>query len=1512
MKLTIRPLCLVAALTAFFSIIQTVSAQTTVNIAASDNAYGFRSQGDTVQGVTQTLTTKRLNDNNSRIAYARFNVSAYTSQPNNVQTATLRLYLANNTLADTVKVYGLTNLNLNSVSDSAWTSSTLTWNNQPAKTAAPNDISSSATALPNANTTAVLASQAITTTPGEVDFTLSITDFRNLLANDNNGQITLLWYNTGNNGPTWASLANTGGNLVPTLQLVVVGGGPISIPDTNIWTGANSGDWDTTTQNWLNLLSAPTNFVQTNFVIFKDGPTVTNINLTTALTIGGMLATNVTTPYVFTGAGNLVGPGGLTKSNAGSFTIANSIANTFSGGIDIEGGVVQVGNGNNDVGAGNLGIGNLTNNSVLLFDMGASGSVTVPNAIYGSGTISNIGPGAVTLSGNSSFTSGLQVQAGSVRASATRGLGAGTAFVNTNATLILSASVTNFITLANATLATADGNQTLATNSELMMTPGTTNILRSGDPLQNTGTSRDFGVDARLRGGGLVLVQNADGTVSSPDGNQGVRFRNTNTVSDFTGTIIATNNSKVELLVSGPGPFSPINTGTLQLYCGGYSGGNSVTATVPGGYLEFNVRNNSTGNSLINNNVQLLGTGTPGANAVVINAIGSAPNGTASTLGNLSIGDTQELIGYRGAGATTQAVQFASVTLNGGTATFSPHSSSFGVANQAGTDFILNNITEGVAGSSLVMNGLGNLTLAGTSTYTGFTSVQQGKMWINGFNNGNSLLTNASGSTLGGNGTNSGAVEVDGTLAPGASGAAGTFGSGNLTLNGALAFDVGTNNTIGGGVNDLVKVAGNLTLNNGTATVVVNPLVPSATQPGTYRLIDYTGTLTGTFSANPAQVARFQFALDYGTAHQVNLNVTGGPVPVVWDSTSSSVWDFGPSGTGNWSNTVSFAPTDMFFQGDTVSLKDIPGVQTNLVISGITVLPTSMTMNSSTNYTITGTGNIGGSGGVTKLGSGTLTLGTTNTFTGNTVVSGGTLLINNTNALGSWASTATITNGGTFDIGGLGAAVAQGNPLFGPKQFFIGGAGVGGNGVLVNSSANNQQGAYENVTLVAPATIGGGGRWDMRNGTPGPVLDLAGFKLTKTGTNQISLVSVYVTAGDIDINQGILSFETTSTITNGGTVTVNPNGYLGSFRLNAGGFTRQIVLNGGTITNLAGGGATNDAPISVNADSMLSCQSGNDLYLRGPISGSFGLIKITNGTVIFSGTNTYSGNTSISNGVIALVDGASSLTNSPNIIIASGATLDLTRRTNSTPANTLTLVSGQTLNDNGLVLAQVVADNGAIVSGSGTLASNLTINSGALLSPGGSNALGRLTVNLSPSISAGGRVLIEIDKGNAATNDQLFASGPIIYNGTLTVTNIGATPLAAGDTFKIFSGSLYPTPFATLNLASPGGTLYWYTNNLNVDGTLSISNSVAPGPTTNATITKVTLSSTNLLIHGTNNNVPNNTFHYVVLSTPNLTNTFSNWTPVVTNPFNPDGTFDYTNPIVPGTPRQFIDIQVVP
>jgi len=66
-----------------------------------------------------------------------------------------------------------------------------------------------------------------------------------------------------------------------------------------------------------------------------------------------------------------------------------------------------------------------------------------------------------------------------------------------------------------------------------------------------------------------------------------------------------------------------------------------------------------------------------------------------------------------------------------------------------------------------------------------------------------------------------------------------------------------------------------------------------------------------------------------------------------------------------------------------------------------------------------------------------------------------------------------------------------------------------------------------------------------------------------------------------------------------------------------------------------------------------------------------------------------------------------------------------------------------------------------------------------------------------------------------------------------------------------------------------------------------------------------------IVLHGTNLNVPNNSFHYAVLAATNIATPVTNWTAIATNAFNPDGTFDYTNPITSQTPR-FFTVKAVP
>ena len=78
--------------------------------------------------------------------------------------------------------------------------------------------------------------------------------------------------------------------------------------------------------------------------------------------------------------------------------------------------------------------------------------------------------------------------------------------------------------------------------------------------------------------------------------------------------------------------------------------------------------------------------------------------------------------------------------------------------------------------------------------------------------------------------------------------------------------------------------------------------------------------------------------------------------------------------------------------------------------------------------------------------------------------------------------------------------------------------------------------------MATNTTIGGTTRWDVRNGQDAIVLH--SHTLTKTGGNQISLVDTAVQQGYIVINQGILSFEGTPSVTTVGSITVNSNGHL--------------------------------------------------------------------------------------------------------------------------------------------------------------------------------------------------------------------------------------------------------------------------------------------------------------------------------------------------------------------------------
>ncbi|HEV2693309.1 MAG TPA: autotransporter-associated beta strand repeat-containing protein [Verrucomicrobiae bacterium] len=462
---------------------------------------------------------------------------------------------------------------------------------------------------------------------------------------------------------------------------------------------------------------------------------------------------------------------------------------------------------------------------------------------------------------------------------------------------------------------------------------------------------------------------------------------------------------------------------------------------------------------------------------------------------------------------------------------------------------------------------------------------------------------------------------------------------------------------------------------------------------------------------------------------------------------------------------------------------------------------------------------ITGTGGVTQSGSGISKLAGTNNYGGATLISGGTIIVANAGAGGNSSLGAipggavTITNGGTLDVGGIATAQGLGftNAAGQAKQFYIAGAGVGGNGAIVNNGTVNQQDALQLLTLTGNATVGGPARWDLR-GTPAiaPILDLGGFTLTKSGSNQMSMVSVIVTnGGSIVINSGILSFETTSS--NATTaITVNANGVLGHFREQATLFTAPITLNGGMIRDLNGApGSTNDSPITLTANSFLDLNAGSTdlLQLNGVIAesgGSFGLTKTNIGSYALSATNTYSGTTLVTQGRLILT-GNGSIANSKTVTVAAGATLDASARVDTT----LAVNANQTL------------------SGAGTVTGTVTTVSSSVIAPGTPTSVGTLTIVGNTTLS--GTNVFKVGHNGIATNDALAVNGALVLGGKLNISALATAP-AANDIYTLFSATGGVTgTFAATNLPALGGGLGWDTTNL-VSGILHVIATVNPTP----------------------------------------------------------------------------------
>ena len=193
------------------------------------------------------------------------------------------------------------------------------------------------------------------------------------------------------------------------------------------WTGAGGSSWDlNTTVSWKDASNNPEKFFWADSVIFDSaGSAVPNVTLAAEMQPASVTVNEAVVDYVFSGPGFISGTTGLTKNGAAKLIITSG--NTNSGTTTINAGTLEIGNGGT---TGWMGSGTIVNNAALVFNR--SNNATAANEISGTGSVTKLGAGTVTLTADNGYTGGTTISAGTLQVgsqSTTGSLGTG-AIVN--------------------------------------------------------------------------------------------------------------------------------------------------------------------------------------------------------------------------------------------------------------------------------------------------------------------------------------------------------------------------------------------------------------------------------------------------------------------------------------------------------------------------------------------------------------------------------------------------------------------------------------------------------------------------------------------------------------------------------------------------------------------------------------------------------------------------------------------------------------------------------------------------------------------------------------------------------------------------------------------------------------------------------------------------------------------------------------------------------------------------
>ncbi|MFM5984576.1 MAG: beta strand repeat-containing protein, partial [Sphaerospermopsis kisseleviana] len=850
---------------------------------------------------------------------------------------------------------------------------------------------------------------------------------------------------------------------------------------------ANQGDANLVTNNAAGAFAIIADQGGVTSVTISNSAPLTFTNGANSYTGGtiieqGVLVTTVNAGNLSGGAfginsGNIsLGSTNTTNGNAATLLIGSAGA-TVSKGIDVNAG----GTGVRTIGATNSsGVATYSGNVIMNTNVTLSASNSDGTTLFTSGTISGsgaiavAGAGTVTLAGANTFTNNIGIASGATLVASNNsalGGGNGTTTVSNGATVALAGNITTAenITITGVGVGT---NGALRNISGANTNTGTITLSANATIAADTNTALTVG-NINVGNTANILTLGGNGTINLTGGITNTAT-STKISKDGSGSLVISNNG-----TTGDAQMQLVN-GSITLAAGSFSTSTSTGTRA----LDIGIDANDV---ISTNNVAFyLNAGLTLSNSIYIaqagaGSLGTRTIGTESTSGTATFNNQM----YLGDNAALQIT-------------------SAGTANVVYSGNISNNI--GSASASVTKIGAGSLTLSASNDWRGSFVAGAGTTILT---NGNAIYdTNAvtvsnTGTLVLGSSETIGSLAGAGTvtlgansLVTGSNSASTTYsgvigGTGGIFKNGTGTFTLAGVNTLSG---DTVVNGGTLAFSNGSAdssiirlgpngsagnttlllsdsdggTTVSSTLVVQADAGSTRSLVSsnssgtntYGGSIyldgnatvsqasSGTFNLTGSVVDIKSQTLTLNSAANGSLNVSS----VLSNSTGSGGIVKTGAGTATLTGANTYAGGTLISSG---ALQVGNGGATGQLGLGNVTNNASLVVNRTGAISIGNT--ISGTGSLTKLAAGTLTLTASNTFSGNVNITGGAISISAANRLGATNNTLVLDGGtlistATFD---LGASRTLSIGLGGGTLFTDSGTQLSFDGTITNASTNS-------------------------------------------------------------------------------------------------------------------------------------------------------------------------------------------------------------------------------------------------------------------------------------------------------------------------------------------------------------------------------------------------------------------------------------------------------------------------